>query len=92
VCGFADAVESPLKLLYTATHDFAASGGVELAVDASGEAALETSADLAVGLAFCPASICVGSGLGVVEHTDHGDDSCRWTSRRKPGRILEHFL
>jgi hypothetical protein len=62
-----------MKLLSLVESFDGCCGGVEVAVDAPGEVALEDAADFAVGLALCVSSFGVGAGLGVVHRADHGD-------------------
>ena len=57
-----------MKLLCLVNPWCRCGGVVEVTVEASGEVALETAADLSVCLAFSAASVCVGPGLGVMDH------------------------
>ena len=63
-----------MKLLCLVNPWCRCGGVVEVAVEASGEVALETAADLSVCLAFGSSPVGVGAGLGVMDHADHGDD------------------
>lgn len=49
-----------MKRLYPVNPQFCSDGVVEVAAEVSGKVALEASADTAVGLAFCPTSMCLG--------------------------------